>query len=967
MRTLPFSIQNLISLPPAMAESFANTTGLAEPEWVAACDPLGGKLGSGGGIAHLMATAWNKTGGGSDFPTWLEESSKLLLMAGGQSRRLPAYALTGKLLIPIPVLRWANGQRLDQTLMDLQTPSYRSVLAGGAPHYRALVTSGDVMLHFESELPELPQVDVLGLGMWVRPEVAGHFGVFFSPRHDPNQWAFFRQKPSAEEIRELARGHFYLVDTGMWLLSARAVEVLMGKCGWLMEQGKFADGVAREFELYSGFGLSLGTTPHLPDPEVSSLSCAVVPLPGAEFYHLGTSRQLIESVSLLQNRQLDQTKLGGLAARPHPDQYILNSAFTYPRRLEQNHTLWVENSTIPATWELESDHVLTGVPNNEWALRLEAGVCLDFVPVGEAEMAVRFYGMDDEFRGEIGQEASIWLGRSAPDWFATRGISWVEAGIDSTADLQRAALFPIVKTDKLQAEFLRWLTAKQPVDSPQWKTFWLECSRASAEKIGEKGRPDLLLQQRQSHLEAVLPAMASNYRGNPFYRLDLDCTARLYAQSGAELPPVPKDAEPMTGVHDAMFRAAVLRYRGESGDEALEVDAFRKLRDGIIGSAQMQPVHPRCTALEDQIIWGRSPVRIDLAGGWSDTPPYCLNHGGRVVNLAVDLNGQPPIQVFARRSNRPELVIRSIDLGVESRIGTFEELDDFSRPDSEFALAKAALALVGFLPRFHEKGGADSLEKQLAEFGGGLEVSLLAAVPKGSGLGTSSILAATLLGVLSEFCGLGWDQATISARTLALEQMLTTGGGWQDQIGGITRGIKMIETTAGLAQTPAIRWLPEHLFGADRANRTALLYYTGITRMAKNILQEIVRGMFLNRQEHLETIGAIKDHANRTYQALQEGNWEGVCSAVRRSWELNQRLDAGTNPPAVAEILERVSPWLAAAKLPGAGGGGYLLMLARDEDAAAAIRRTLAENPPNPRTRFVDFRVSDLGLQITRS
>ena len=67
---------------------------------------------------------------------------------------------------------------------------------------------------------------------------------------------------------------------------------------------------------------------------------------------------------------------------------------------------------------------------------------------------------------------------------------------------------------------------------------------------------------------------------------------------------------------------------------------------------------------EDQIVWARSPVRLDLAGGWTDTPPYCIEHGGKVLNVAVDLNGQPPIQVFARLSDRPELVVRSIDLGV---------------------------------------------------------------------------------------------------------------------------------------------------------------------------------------------------------------------------------------------------------------------------------------------------------------
>ena len=55
----------------------------------------------------------------------------------------------------------------------------------------------------------------------------------------------------------------------------------------------------------------------------------------------------------------------------------------------------------------------------------------------------------------------------------------------------------------------------------------------------------------------------------------------------------------------------------------------------------------------------------------------------------------------------------------------------------------------------------------------------------GSGLGTSSILASTVLGAINDFCGLAWDRNDICSYTLALEQLLTTGGGWQDQYGGV--------------------------------------------------------------------------------------------------------------------------------------------------------------------------------------
>jgi galactokinase/mevalonate kinase-like predicted kinase len=119
-------------------------------------------------------------------------------------------------------------------------------------------------------------------------------------------------------------------------------------------------------------------------------------------------------------------------------------------------------------------------------------------------------------------------------------------------------------------------------------------------------------------------------------------------------------------------------------------------------------------------------------------------------------------------------------------------------------------------------------------------------VPKGSGLGTSSIWRRPSWPRWA-ICAAWTGTATpLFTRTLALEQMLTTGGGWQDQAGAIFRGIKLIETAPGLVQKPAIRWLPHHLFDHDYANRSILLYYTGITRLAKNILAEIVRGIFLN-------------------------------------------------------------------------------------------------------------------------
>jgi galactokinase/mevalonate kinase-like predicted kinase len=224
-----------------------------------------------------------------------------------------------------------------------------------------------------------------------------------------------------------------------------------------------------------------------------------------------------------------------------------------------------------------------------------------------------------------------------------------------------------------------------------------------------------------------------------------------------------------------------------------------------------------------------------------------------------------------------------------------------------------------------------------------------------------------VLAALGDLCGLGWDRNVLFARTMALEQMLTTGGGWQDQAGAIFRGAKVIETLPGLTQKPAIRWLPDHLFGPEYANRSVLLYYTGITRLAKNILGEIVRGLFLNSPSHLATIEDIGANAEFASSAMQRCDYALLLQAIRKSWELNQQLDAGTAPGPVKAILESVRDYVGAAKLLGAGGGGYMILFGKDESAASRIKQILTERPPNARARFVDFSLSQTGLQLTRS
>jgi galactokinase/mevalonate kinase-like predicted kinase len=506
---------------------------------------------------------------------------------------------------------------------------------------------------------------------------------------------------------------------------------------------------------------------------------------------------------------------------------------------------------------------------------------------------------------------------------------------------QQRAQFPVLKLNQIES----WLKNRQDTDG---------LHLVSAEQISSQANLHRLFAQRTEFRNENWPVLARNWQHSVFYQLDLDHASRCFAEGGIPLPsPLCDDAPLMTRIHDAMFR----------GDSKL---AFGLLRQSIISQVAATPVTPSLAVCRDQIVWARSPVRIDIAGGWTDTPPYCLIEGGNVVNLAIELNGQPPIQAYVKPSSTYNITLRSIDMGAMEVVSSYDELQQYNKVGSPFSIPKAALALCGFAPQFASQS-FHSLEEQLRQFGCGIELTLLSAIPAGSGLGTSSVLAATVLDALSDFCSLTWDKSEICRRTLALEQLLTTGGGWQDQLGGLLGGVKLLESQPGILQQPQARWLPTGLYTQPDYRQCHLLYYTGITRTAKHILSEIVRRMFLNEHYQLLTLRSMKEHAHDMYEAIQRQDFALMGRLVGRTWQQNQQIDSGTNPPAVKAITDIIDDLCLGYKLPGAGGGGYLYMVAKDPEAAGLIKQRLREHAPSDNARFVDMTLSSSGLQVSRS
>ncbi len=944
-------MKTLLSLPPNLVDCFHQIEKVSEDAWFCTSDPVGARLGSGGGTTWLLESCWQKEHKPVDFASWLALEKRILLHAGGQSRRLPSYAPSGKILTPVPVFRWARGQRLSQNLLSLQLPLYREIMQKAPDSLHTLVASGDVYIRNSEPLQEIPEADVVCYGLWVDPSLATNHGVFVSDRNCPDELDFMWQKPSLEQLASLSGSHLFLMDIGIWLLSDKAVRLLA-------ERSKKADGSWNFYDMYGEFGLALGRNPQVKDEALNQLKVVILPLPGGEFYHYGTSRELISSTLAVQNLVRDQRAIMHRKVKPHPAMFVQNAILDKPLTAD-NSEVWIENSHVAGKWQLANRHIITGVPRNDWSLTLPAGVCVDVIPLRESAFVARPYGFYDAFKGKRDDASTQWMGKPVQEWMQERQVV-----LPDFSDLQEAPIFPVCTSVEELGLVLRWMISEPELIAG--KEVWEKAEKLSANQLSDQANLLRLVEQRDAYCRENWPMLAKNHAKSVFYQLDLADAAQAFAHCRLPLPDIlPADEPVMKRIHHYMFRSKAHQLAGQPW-EAEQQAAFALLRDGLLQTLDSDLQRPHRQVYPDQIVWGRSPVRIDLAGGWTDTPPYCLFSGGNVVNVAIELNGQPPLQVYIKPSKDYRITLRSIDLGAMEQIQTWEELSDFNKVGSPFSIPKAALALAGFLPRFSADKFA-SLEEQLKDFGSGLEITLLAAIPAGSGLGTSSILAATVLGSLSDFCGLGWDKNEIGSRTLILEQLLTTGGGWQDQYGGVLHGLKLLQTNDGFYQHPQVRWLPEYLFTDPCYQSCHILYYTGITRTAKHILAEIVQGMFLNSATHLHILGEMKRHALDMFEAIQLGNFEQYGRLVGKSWEQNKALDSGTNPPAVEAIINRIQDEALGYKLPGAGGGGYLYVVAKDPDAARRIRQILMINPANANARLVEMNLSNKGLQVSRS
>jgi galactokinase/mevalonate kinase-like predicted kinase len=738
-------------------------------------------------------------------------------------------------------------------------------------------------------------------------------------------------------------------------------------------------------------------------------------IPRCIFLHFGTMRQLMASGADLIS--LDK----GVSNSNAP--IILNSEMG-PAGAVTGKDAWIEGCRIRKTLSLAGENIVAGF-DVEQPLSLPRKACLDVIEgqddLGKNVFFVRCYGIDDLFhesrdrggrlnglplnewlramdtkesfiwpRGLSEPEKSVWSGRFFPavesrsevlDWLWLFNLpAATEAQRRAWRLSRRFSLAQMARLASHESFHIRRLDIRAAVVQKEPGRMFQPESGFSASDLAFflKKAP---ASERPLWLSGILKEACRRHGpGAPLADVEslglcriLHTMGTAAAKSARERTGLTRPGLAQTGKNLSRNERAWLDSLGLGLGEATPLawgnrarqTAFEHLGKAIVRSGHERITPPKNALREDEIVWGRAPARLDLGGGWTDTPPYSLERGGCVINAAVNLNGQAPIQAYARVIPEPEIRINSIDHSLRIRIRELDDLLDYRQPASRFGLAKAALALCGFSPLEAAWPKGITLAGMLDRFGGGIELTTLAAIPSGSGLGTSSIMGAVLISVISRMTGTTLSQRDLFHAVLRLEQELTTGGGWQDQIGGVVEGVKVIRTGPGMVPDPIIHFVPADVLDPKTNRGRTLLFYTGLRRLAKNILADVV-GDYLDRDRRsIETLEQIHELPPAISEAMAQKSIERFGRMIATGWRLKKAIDPESTTPVIEGILERVEKHISGATLLGAGGGGFLLLVCRSEGDAESVRRSLSENPPNKRARFFEFEVNREGLVVT--
>jgi D-glycero-alpha-D-manno-heptose-7-phosphate kinase len=311
----------------------------------------------------------------------------------------------------------------------------------------------------------------------------------------------------------------------------------------------------------------------------------------------------------------------------------------------------------------------------------------------------------------------------------------------------------------------------------------------------------------------------------------------------------------------------------------------------------------------------RAPVRVDPAGGGTDAPPYCIEHGGAVVNFAVERH------VFASAQTLPPgsgLIIYSADLRAGA---TAWRASDFAgQKDLEF--------LKAFVLRMVPD--EDSLIL-LTE----------SDVPPDSGLGGSGALGVAIVAAIDGAYGRSRSPTEIANTANAIERSdLGYPGGNQDSYAAALGDVNLLQyhrdgglTPRRLKLSSQTRRILEH---------HSLLIYTGGAHVSGSIHEDIKNSYHENNRPTLEALKGLHSQAESMAEALEADNISGYADALNESCRQLYNLHAACDSPDHRRYFQALADLIVAGKTCGAGGGGFMLVLARPGRRTDCIRRAEA-------------------------
>jgi len=976
--------------------------------WQVVSDPGGKRVGSGGStlwvLFEIARRRLAETADADSLEALFAGRRSLIIHSGGDSRRLCAYAAQGKVFTPLPCD--APEDRHPATLFDLVFD--RLVRLPAPPGGQVLIAAGDVLLTFDPQEVDFDRPGVVGVAYPGTPQRASQHGVYVA---DHDRVVDFLQKPDEAEARRRravdAVGRI-LIDTGLISLDPSTAAAWLELAGVRLGHGRLerkpgllGDLVERSIPPLDLYEQLLMAMPEAVDQQQYLRTVAaddadaahrqrlarvherlngrpfhVNVLPYCDFYHVGTSRELLGNISTL-TRTAQEYGFANFDRSIVADEAALEDAFVYNSILERAKVRIGSGVLLEATHasgdvELPGRNIVVGWPGGADApLRAPEGVGVVALPVrvGSARRwSPVVFGVDDDFKSTLAQGGTF-LNTPLSQWLASRGLGpeqlWGDLP-ETRRTLWDARLWLAGKFDETWRA-TRWMfdpNAERPHG-------WMRRKRLSMrELIGIVDHDRLISHRAEIQRRGDLHHTPTRLIEDPRHpaaqivgqlRQTDEAAALLESLRALER----RHDDPHLHARTRKLAAMALERFPHASTRTVEdeeAEAFGQVARSVERTLMPNDPPEAAAILPDQVVWSMSPVRLDFAGGWSDTPPICAEIGGTVLNAAVTLNRQFPVQVMAKLRREPSIVIHSIDLGRRVELRRTQEVLGYTDPEDWAALPKAALVETGICPT----NVGESLKRRLERLGGGLDVTIFSAVPKGSGLGTSSIMGSTLLACLDRVVGRPLQRERLFARTSVLEQMMTTAGGWQDQVGGVTPGVKLIRTRPGADQSPSLHWVAEPgQFAPTPGGGRLLLYYTGYQRMARNILRNVV-GRYLAREpEAMDLITRLKAGADAMKNDLDAGDLDAFGRGVEEYWRLKQRFDAGATNPRIAALIRKVEYFLTGKVLPGAGGGGFVFMIAHDPAAAEAVRMTLERDPPNRLARFFDFHVDPTGLSVT--